>query len=93
VRELENTIARACALANSPILLAADIPFAVAPVNRGGLNEALEKILLHAPSSDAIPWIISQIAQRAVELADNDLKQAAAQLGMKMDELKKHLNS
>jgi DNA-binding NtrC family response regulator len=93
VRELENTIARACALANSPILLAADIPLAVAPVMRGGIDEVIDKLLLHAPSGQVIPWILSQVTQRAVEVADHDIKQAAAQLGMKVEEIKKYLQS
>jgi DNA-binding NtrC family response regulator len=92
VRELENTIARACALSTSSVLLPADIPLASAPtVSRIKLDDAIDRILNSAPSGNIITWVISQLAQRSVELADNDLKQAAINLGISNDELKKRL--
>jgi DNA-binding NtrC family response regulator len=92
VRELENTIARACALASSSVLLPADIPLASAPiVSRIKLDDAIDRIINSAPSGNIINWVISQLAQRSVELADNDLKQAAVNLGISAEELKKRL--
>lgn len=92
VRELENTIARACALASSSVLLPADIPLASAPmVSRIKLDDAIDRIINSAPSGDIINWVISQLAQRSVVLADNDLKQAAVNLGISPEELKKRL--
>ncbi len=92
VRELENTIARACALASSSVLLPADIPLASAPVvSRIKIDDAIDRILNSAPSGNIINWVVSQIAQRSVELADNSLKQAAMNLGITQEELKKRL--
>jgi DNA-binding NtrC family response regulator len=92
VRELENTIARACALASSTVLLPGDIPLASAPsMSRIQTDDAFERILNSAPSGNVIDWVISQLAQRAVEMADHDLKQVAVTLGISQAELKKRL--
>ena len=92
VRELENTIARACALASSSVLLPADIPLASAPItSRIKLDDALDRMINSAPSGNIINWVVSQLAQRAVELADNDLKKASISLGISQEELKKLL--
>jgi DNA-binding NtrC family response regulator len=92
VRELENTIARACALASSSVLLPADIPLASAPItSRIKLDDALDRMINSAPSGNIINWVVSQLAQRAVELADNDLKKASINLGISQEELKKRL--
>jgi DNA-binding NtrC family response regulator len=92
VRELENTIARACALASSSVLLPSDIPLASAPlISRIKLDDAIDRILNSAPSGNIIKWVVSQLAQRTVAMADNDLKQAAINLGISQDELKKLL--
>ncbi len=92
VRELENTIARACALASSSVLLPADIPLASAPiVSRIKLDDAIDRIINSAPSGNIINWVVSQLAQRSVELADNNLKQAAINLGITQEELKKRM--
>ena len=92
VRELENTIARACALASSSVLLPADIPLASAPItSRIKLDDALDRMINSAPSGNIINWVVSQLAQRAVELADNDIKKASINLGISQEELKKLL--
>ena len=92
VRELENTIARACALASSSVLLPADIPLASAPsTNRFKLDDTIDALLNHAPSGNVVEWMLSQLAQRAMILAENDVKQAAVRLGISPDELKKLL--
>ncbi|HBE22685.1 MAG TPA: sigma-54-dependent Fis family transcriptional regulator [Verrucomicrobiales bacterium] len=92
VRELENTIARACALASSSVLLPSDIPLASAPItSRIKLDDALDRMINSAPSGNIIDWVVSQLAQRAVELADNDIKKASNNLGISQEELKKRL--
>jgi DNA-binding NtrC family response regulator len=92
VRELENTIARACALASSSVLLPSDIPLASAPItSRIKLDDALDRMINSAPSGNIIDWVVSQLAQRAVELADNDIKKASINLGISQEELKKRL--
>jgi DNA-binding NtrC family response regulator len=92
VRELENTIARACALASSSVLLPADIPLASAPsTNRFKLDDTIDALLNNAPSGNVVEWMLSQLAQRAMILAENDVKQAAVRLGISPDELKKLL--
>jgi DNA-binding NtrC family response regulator len=84
VRELENTIARACALASSEVLLPADIPLAQAPAaTRPGLREALDRLLLGAPAgTDVIAWLGRETAERALEHARGEIKDAAAALGI-----------
>ena len=92
VRELENTIARACALASSSVLLPADIPLATSTIaSRIKLDDAIDRILNSAPSGNIINWVISQLAQRAVELSESDLKQTSINLGISQQELKKIL--
>lgn len=62
VRELENTMARACALAESSLLLAADIPFARSPWSHDSqVKESLANLLQHKPADepDELQWIKS----------------------------------
>ncbi|MGA0846536.1 MAG: sigma 54-interacting transcriptional regulator, partial [Luteolibacter sp.] len=96
VRELENTIARACALANSSILLPADIPLASAPVKSPAkLNAAIDELINLAPGGKTglLGWLSQQIAGRAVERADGEIKEAAAILGVSTSDLRKLLKS
>lgn len=60
VRELENTMARACALAESSVLLAEDIPFARSPWSEESLvTTALDKLVRLKPDDekDTAKWI------------------------------------
>ncbi len=92
VRELENTIARACALASSSVLLPNDIPLASSPIlSKFKIDDAIDRIINSAPAGNVIQWVISQLAQRTMALADNDLKQAANNLKISPEELKKLL--
>lgn len=62
VRELENTMARACALAESSLLLADDIPFARSPwTHEHRVQEALGSLLRLKPSDekDDLKWLKS----------------------------------
>ena len=55
------------------------------------LDDAIDRIINSAPSGNIINWVVSQLAQRSVELADNNLKQAAINLGITQEELKKRM--
>ncbi len=93
VRELENTIARACALASSNILLPADIPLSSAPLRAGvRLNDTLDQLTNAAPSGvNVIDWLAREIAGRALEKADGDMKEASSSLGLPPNVLKELL--
>ena len=93
VRELENTIARACALASSNILLPADIPLASAPGKpTAAVTAALDDLINLAPAGDGVMhWLSREVAGRAVERSDGDLKEASALLGVTTTELRKLL--
>ncbi len=93
VRELENTIARACALASSTVLLPADIPLAAAPgAEKGPLKQALDRMLDAVPAGEnAVQWLASELAARALERHSGDLKEAAAMLGIGAPDLRKLL--
>ncbi|MGL5017655.1 MAG: sigma-54-dependent transcriptional regulator, partial [Luteolibacter sp.] len=93
VRELENTIARACALASSQILLPADIPLASAPrKSPAGFVAALDQLINAAPSGESLlDWLNSEIAGRILERADGDLKEASNTLKLPLPDLRKLL--
>lgn len=93
VRELENTIARACALASSQILLPADIPLASAPHRAAlGITAAVDQLINAAPTDVALTdWLCRQVAQRVLERADGDLKDASNTLKLSLAELRKLL--
>jgi transcriptional regulator with GAF, ATPase, and Fis domain len=93
VRELENTIARACALASSQILLPADLPLASAPGRPpSALNDSLDQLLNLAPAGcKPLDWISREIAVRALERADGDVKGTSMALGITTADLKKLL--
>jgi DNA-binding NtrC family response regulator len=90
VRELENTIARACALASSTVLLPADIPLATSPGSfRPQLQQAIDQLLDALPiGASALDWIRSEVASRALERSEGDLKEAAAMLRVPPSELR-----
>lgn len=93
VRELENTIARACALASSTVLLPADIPLAAAPgESRGSFKGAVDGLLDAVPlGQNAFLWVKRELALRALERQDGDLKEAAAMLGVGVGDLRRVL--
>ncbi len=92
VRELENTIARACALASSNVLLPTDIPLATAPgKSLKSLKTAIDTLLDAMPSYQGHRWINEEIANRALNRNDGDLKQAATALGLTPAEFRSQL--
>ncbi len=67
VRELENTMARACALAESSLLLADDIPFARSPWSeKGKIEKTLSHLLTLQPEeeNDTLNWIQKLLKER-----------------------------
>jgi DNA-binding NtrC family response regulator len=92
---LENTIARACALASSSILLPADIPLASSPrKSPAGFAAALDQLINAAPTdTDLLDWISREISKRILERADGDLKEASNTLNLPIPELRKLLSS
>ena len=91
VRELENTMARACALAESSLLLSDDIPFARSPWNhQRQVKKALDNLLELVPPQEgnAIQWVRERIALYALDLHKGDLKLAADELRCTTEELK-----
>jgi DNA-binding NtrC family response regulator len=94
VRELENTIARACALASSTILLPGDIPLASAPgKSPAQLASAIDQIINIAPAGQhLVEWAVREIAGRALDRSNGDLKEAATLLNLPFAELKEILS-
>ena len=84
VRELENTIARACALASSQVLLPEDLPLTSAPSKpKADVKHLISQLLDLAPADGGtLAWLDREIAGRALDLADGNVKQAAAMLGI-----------
>ncbi|MFU8893104.1 MAG: sigma-54-dependent transcriptional regulator [Luteolibacter sp.] len=93
VRELENTIARACALAASSILLPEDLPLTSAPGKpKGDVKNLVDQLLDFAPADGTtLAWLEREIAGRALDRAEGNLKQAAAALGIPATRLKQLL--
>jgi DNA-binding NtrC family response regulator len=93
VRELENTMARACALASSQILLPADIPLASAPEKSPVLTQSLDHIINSAPAdTPMLEWFSKQLVGRLLDRTGGDLKDAAALLGIELAEMKRILS-
>ncbi|BCX48958.1 acetoacetate metabolism regulatory protein AtoC [Haloferula helveola] len=90
VRELENTIARACALASSNVLLPSDIRLAASPIRCDTeVDRHLDALVEFLPSEDAKSWLLSQFANRLLELHDGDVKKASALFGASVPEFRK----
>ena len=67
VRELENTMARACALAESSLLLAEDIPFARSPWSeKNRIAAAVQNLVSLKPNNekDTAQWITKVLAEQ-----------------------------
>ena len=93
MRELENTIARACALASSQILLPADIPLASAPGRTSALAHGLDQIINAAPADTPLmDWMSRQVVGRLLDRSGGDLKEAALALGVNVSEVKRALS-
>jgi DNA-binding NtrC family response regulator len=87
------SIARACALATSQILLPADIPLASAPRNsEGGFTATVDQLINAVPMGASIlNWLSVEVASRMLERADGDLKQTSNSLNLTLPELRKLL--
>jgi len=93
VRELENTIARACALAASSVLLPDDLPFTSAPGKpKGDVRHLIDQLIDLAPSDvETLTWLERELAGRALDRAEGNMKQAAIALGITAAKLKQLL--
>ncbi len=92
IRELENTIARACALAGSEVLLPDDISLASPTRSSSAGTEAaldLEKILSQAPANEnVVNWLTRTLINEAIAASYGDLDQAAKKLNISVADLK-----
>ena len=90
MRELENTIARACALNSTDLLLPEDIPFTKkAFCDDSKVKDAVESLLTLAPENgtNVIEWASSLLVQCAIDNNKNDLNKAARELGLSLLDL------
>jgi len=96
IRELENTLARACALASSDVLLPDDIVLTESPRRPivGTISrEGVQRIISQSPEGeDVIRWISSRLAEESVAMAKGDFDEAARNLGLTVEGLKKHIS-
>ena len=91
MRELENTIQRACALSNSDVLLPSDIPLGTNSQRYPGasstvtrMRDALSTLLQAAQSSpdlELLPWVEKELSRLAFRHFEEDAAQAAKFLG------------
>ena len=95
IRELENTIARACALAGSDVLLPDDIILAEStrrPIVSTISSADVQRIMSQAPDGeDVISWITKRLVNECVSAAKGDHSMAAKKLNMSLSELEKLL--
>lgn len=88
VRELENTMARACALAASPILLADDIPLTESMERKQDVQRIITSLLANAPEGEnALLWAQRRMAEKALTEAEGDATAAAKILHCTVKEL------
>ena len=94
VRELENTIARACALASSTILLPADLPLASSPrKSPAAFAAAIDQLINAAPTGvRLLDWLSGEVAERILERAGGDLKEASNAMNLPVTDLRKLLS-
>lgn len=96
VRELENTMARACALAESSLLLADDIPFARSPWTKDRqIDQAFKSLLDMIPNEEpnTIHWIQENLARYVLAKHRGDLALAAEELSCSQSKFKALLKS
>lgn len=95
IRELENTIARACALAGSDVLLPDDIMLAEStrrPIVSTISPADVQRIMSQAPKGEnVLSWITRKIIDESVAASDGDLGIAAKKLNVSKAELQEQL--
>ncbi len=95
IRELENTIARACALANSDVLLPDDIVLAEStrrPVSGTITAAELQRIISQVPEGEnALNWFTQKLIEESLAMTKGDIQAAADNLGITESELKASL--
>jgi transcriptional regulator with AAA-type ATPase domain len=98
VRELENTIQRACALSNSDVLLPSDIPLGsntqrvATPIHTlTRMQDALQTLLQGAqniPDFELLSWTDKELKKMALRLCQQDQVKAAQLLGISPNGIK-----
>lgn len=92
IRELENTIARACALAGSEVLLPDDISLAT-PTRETAMSSAsadLKQIISEAPAGEnLILWLTRKLIDDSLAEENGDVAEVAKRLNVSLKELKK----
>lgn len=97
IRELENTIARACALAGSEVLLPDDITLAASTprlnVNTMSVSTSLKKVISQAPSGEnVLTWITKTLIEESIAAANGNHVMAAKKLNISLSELQDYLD-
>ena len=94
IRELENTIARACALAGSEVLLPDDIVLAEAtrrPAVSTISSAEVQRIMSQAPKGEnVLSWMNQRLIDESVSMTD-DLAEAASKLNLSLSEFKRYV--
>ena len=94
-RELENTIARACAASTTDLHLPEDIPFARSPFTQTQkLHSAIDNLLSATPgSNEGLLHLISEICRKAFDESGGNTKESARHLGISQSELRSTLET
>ncbi len=96
IRELENTIARACALSGSDVLLADDIStVASASVDASLVSggTVIDDVLRMAPKGESVfGWVSKRLIEAGLSAAEGDHTRAAAMLGVSESEFASYTN-
>jgi transcriptional regulator with GAF, ATPase, and Fis domain len=98
IRELENTIARACALAGSEVLLPDDIILAGSSTRSNAkvvtVSAGLQQVISQVPEGkNVLAWITKRLIDDSIAAADGDLARAAEKLNLSLNELQDHMGS
>jgi DNA-binding NtrC family response regulator len=97
IRELENTIARACALAGSEVLLPDDITLAASTprlnINTMSVSHSLKNVISQAPSGEnVLSWITKTLIEESIATANGNHTIAAKKLNISLSELQDYLD-
>jgi transcriptional regulator with GAF, ATPase, and Fis domain len=100
IRELENTIARACALAGSDVLLPDDISLSASSPKTNSrarvksVSAGLKKVISEVPAGiNVLDWITRTLIDETIAAAGGDHAIAAKKLSMSSAELEDYMES
>jgi len=90
IRELENTIARACALSGSEVLLPDDITLARSTTSPS--SKVLQQIISRVPSGmDSLTWFTEKLMEESVSNAGGDLAAVADKYLLMIEDLEEYI--